>query len=266
MVEYFVWREPASYFFVSLSCLRKKWFRSFMPLLLSVVTDIFFRCYTITIIQLYSQEKDSATTTIHIPTLRKKMLRDFFQHIYHSHSMRRLVYYKGFVTLMRTELGVYKTCFFYKASHRIKSIHLKTAKKKYKYIEKYIFHIKSYYYFYFQGSPGKYILISPRSEANVSSSAPVTSGSSMLKSPGHRRIREGKKCRKVYGLEQRDLWCTQCKWKKACARFGNPAGAGAGTTQNNNTETSSTSLLMPAVGNHHANAGISSQAIRAIKF
>ena len=92
----------------------------------------------------------------------------------------------------------------------------------------------------------------------------------MLKSPGHRRIREGKKCRKVYGLEQRDLWCTQCKWKKACARFGKPAGshnAGAGTTQNNNTETSSTSLLMPAVGtNHHANAGISSQAIRAIKF
>ena len=91
----------------------------------------------------------------------------------------------------------------------------------------------------------------------------------MLKSPGHRRIREGKKCRKVYGLEQRDLWCTQCKWKKACARFGNPAGShNTGTTQNNNTETSSTSLLMPAaVGtNHHANAGISSQAIRAIKF
>jgi len=119
------------------------------------------------------------------------------------------------------------------------------------------------------GSPGKYILISPRSEANVSSSAPVTSGSSMLKSPGHRRIREGKKCRKVYGLEQRDLWCTQCKWKKACARFGKPAGShNTGTTQNNNTETSSTSLLMPAaVGtNHHANAGISSQAIRAIKF
>ena len=77
MVEYFVWREPASYFFVSLSCLRKKWFRSFMPLLLSVVTDIFFRCYTITIIQLYSQEKDSATTTIYT-YIRKKMLETFF--------------------------------------------------------------------------------------------------------------------------------------------------------------------------------------------
>ena len=23
----------------------------------------------------------------------------------------------------------------------------------------------------------------------------------------------------VYGIEQKDLWCTQCKWKKACGRF-----------------------------------------------
>ena len=28
-----------------------------------------------------------------------------------------------------------------------------------------------------------------------------------------------KKCRKVYGMEQRHLWCTQCRWKKACVRF-----------------------------------------------
>ena len=35
-----------------------------------------------------------------------------------------------------------------------------------------------------------------------------------------RRIRSDvKKCRKVYGIEKRDLWCTQCKWKKACTRF-----------------------------------------------
>ncbi|KAL1140330.1 hypothetical protein AAG570_000262 [Ranatra chinensis] len=35
-----------------------------------------------------------------------------------------------------------------------------------------------------------------------------------------RRIRgDTKKCRKVYGMEQRELWCTQCKWKKACTRF-----------------------------------------------
>lgn len=24
----------------------------------------------------------------------------------------------------------------------------------------------------------------------------------------------------VYGMDRRDLWCTQCKWKKACTRFG----------------------------------------------
>ena len=28
-----------------------------------------------------------------------------------------------------------------------------------------------------------------------------------------------KKCRKVYGMSNKDLWCTQCRWKKACARF-----------------------------------------------
>ncbi|KAH9491602.1 hypothetical protein Btru_031013 [Bulinus truncatus] len=36
----------------------------------------------------------------------------------------------------------------------------------------------------------------------------------------HRRPRsEVRKCRKVYGMENRDQWCTQCKWKKACTRF-----------------------------------------------
>eukprot|EP00062_Callorhinchus_milii_P011894 gi/632958340/ref/XP_007894980.1/ PREDICTED: zinc finger protein 704 isoform X2 [Callorhinchus milii] len=35
-----------------------------------------------------------------------------------------------------------------------------------------------------------------------------------------RKIRgEGKKCRKVYGMENRDMWCTACRWKKACQRF-----------------------------------------------
>ncbi|XP_014668619.1 PREDICTED: zinc finger protein 704-like [Priapulus caudatus] len=29
---------------------------------------------------------------------------------------------------------------------------------------------------------------------------------------------EGRKCRKVYGMDNRDLWCTQCRWKKACSR------------------------------------------------
>ncbi|XP_046887544.1 zinc finger protein 395a isoform X1 [Hypomesus transpacificus] len=35
-----------------------------------------------------------------------------------------------------------------------------------------------------------------------------------------RRVRgEAKKCRKVYGIEHRDQWCTACRWKKACQRF-----------------------------------------------
>ena len=31
---------------------------------------------------------------------------------------------------------------------------------------------------------------------------------------------DAKKCRKVYGMNHREQWCTQCKWKKACTRFG----------------------------------------------
>lgn len=135
------------------------------------------------------------------------------------------------------------------------------------------------------GSPGKYILISPPGNGSgghtgngdtISCSAPTSGGHSMLKSPGHRRIREGKKCRKVYGLEQRDLWCTQCKWKKACARFAKPSSAasaasGSLLTQAGSAshETSATSLLIPAgpAGNGiGAPGGTASNAVRAIKF
>ena len=43
---------------------------------------------------------------------------------------------------------------------------------------------------------------------------------SPLQQPYQKKIRsEGKKCRKVYGMENRHLWCTQCRWKKACVRF-----------------------------------------------
>ncbi|XP_053315453.1 zinc finger protein 395 [Spea bombifrons] len=39
-------------------------------------------------------------------------------------------------------------------------------------------------------------------------------------SNGSRKVRgEAKKCRKVYGIEHRDQWCTACRWKKACQRF-----------------------------------------------
>ncbi|KAM6977062.1 zinc finger protein 704 isoform 2-T2 [Aplochiton taeniatus] len=38
--------------------------------------------------------------------------------------------------------------------------------------------------------------------------------------PGIRKPRgEAKKCRKVYGMEKKDMWCTACRWKKACQRF-----------------------------------------------
>ncbi|XP_023654772.1 zinc finger protein 704 [Paramormyrops kingsleyae] len=39
-------------------------------------------------------------------------------------------------------------------------------------------------------------------------------------SAGSRKPRgEAKKCRKVYGMEKKDMWCTACRWKKACQRF-----------------------------------------------
>ncbi|XP_056879827.1 zinc finger protein 395-like [Takifugu flavidus] len=37
--------------------------------------------------------------------------------------------------------------------------------------------------------------------------------------PCRRPRGEAKKCRKVYGVEHRDRWCTACRWKKACQRF-----------------------------------------------
>ncbi|OXA58169.1 zinc finger protein 704 [Folsomia candida] len=39
-------------------------------------------------------------------------------------------------------------------------------------------------------------------------------------SPVRRPRGDTKKCRKVYGMERRENWCTQCRWKKACTRFG----------------------------------------------
>lgn len=37
---------------------------------------------------------------------------------------------------------------------------------------------------------------------------------------GGKKVRgEAKKCRKVYGVENRSQWCTACRWKKACQRF-----------------------------------------------
>ncbi|XP_032317496.1 SLC2A4 regulator isoform X2 [Camelus ferus] len=43
---------------------------------------------------------------------------------------------------------------------------------------------------------------------------PAKLGASLRKPRG-----DAKKCRKVYGMDRRDLWCTACRWKKACQRF-----------------------------------------------
>lgn len=50
--------------------------------------------------------------------------------------------------------------------------------------------------------------------ASPASASPASSSKARGRSRG-----ETRKCRKVYGMESRDSWCTQCKWKKACTRF-----------------------------------------------
>uniref|UniRef100_H0VLL1 Zinc finger protein 704 n=1 Tax=Cavia porcellus TaxID=10141 RepID=H0VLL1_CAVPO len=53
-----------------------------------------------------------------------------------------------------------------------------------------------------------------RQHAHTVLSSPPRGAISLRKPRG-----EGKKCRKVYGMENRDMWCTACRWKKACQRF-----------------------------------------------
>ncbi|KAK2504398.1 hypothetical protein MC885_006827, partial [Smutsia gigantea] len=53
-----------------------------------------------------------------------------------------------------------------------------------------------------------------RQHTNVVLSSPPRGTLSLRKPRG-----EGRKCRKVYGMEHRDMWCTACRWKKACQRF-----------------------------------------------
>uniref|UniRef100_T1K0B3 C2H2-type domain-containing protein n=1 Tax=Tetranychus urticae TaxID=32264 RepID=T1K0B3_TETUR len=54
-------------------------------------------------------------------------------------------------------------------------------------------------------------------QSSSSSSSSPSKGHSI--SPTRRSRTETRKCRKVYGMDNRDSWCTQCKWKKACTRF-----------------------------------------------
>ena len=74
---------------------------------------------------------------------------------------------------------------------------------------------------------GKYIRLSPKPYNSVAQAGALArnnpsspSNSQNTKSPIRRPRGDAKKCRKVYGMDHRELWCTQCKWKKACTRFG----------------------------------------------
>ncbi|KAM4836929.1 zinc finger protein 395 isoform 1-T2 [Thomomys bottae] len=54
----------------------------------------------------------------------------------------------------------------------------------------------------------------PAVKSHLVVTSPPRAQSSTRKARG-----EAKKCRKVYGIEHRDQWCTACRWKKACQRF-----------------------------------------------
>ncbi|XP_023611733.1 zinc finger protein 395 isoform X2 [Myotis lucifugus] len=54
----------------------------------------------------------------------------------------------------------------------------------------------------------------PAMKSHLIVTSPPRAQSSTRKARG-----EAKKCRKVYGIEHRDQWCTACRWKKACQRF-----------------------------------------------
>ncbi|OQV25887.1 hypothetical protein BV898_00033 [Hypsibius exemplaris] len=59
----------------------------------------------------------------------------------------------------------------------------------------------------------------PQSAASPGLSDGFSTVSSSFGSGISKKIRDIKKCRKVYGMDNREMWCTQCKWKKACTRF-----------------------------------------------
>ncbi|MEE6515529.1 hypothetical protein FKM82_024366 [Ascaphus truei] len=63
-------------------------------------------------------------------------------------------------------------------------------------------------------------LVQPALEACEKRPPILTTVTNSKPAAGARKARgEAKKCRKVYGMERRDLWCTACRWKKACQRF-----------------------------------------------
>ncbi|XP_040295039.1 SLC2A4 regulator [Bufo bufo] len=76
----------------------------------------------------------------------------------------------------------------------------------------------------FWQSPPPLLIKAPpvRPTLNISEKRPqiLTAPPNSKQAPGTRKPRgEAKKCRKVYGMERKDMWCTACRWKKACQRF-----------------------------------------------
>ncbi|XP_026009554.1 zinc finger protein 704 isoform X1 [Astatotilapia calliptera] len=59
----------------------------------------------------------------------------------------------------------------------------------------------------------------PSSHAIVNKNHPLIMPSPKSTQGARKPRGEAKKCRKVYGMEKRDMWCTACRWKKACQRF-----------------------------------------------
>ncbi|XP_032674678.1 zinc finger protein 395 [Odontomachus brunneus] len=68
------------------------------------------------------------------------------------------------------------------------------------------------------GTPVKHIKLSPR-PLQACHQQNMTGSTGKMPSSPRRTRNDVKKCRKVYGMNSRDLWCTQCRWKKACTRF-----------------------------------------------
>ncbi|PWA31733.1 hypothetical protein CCH79_00006712 [Gambusia affinis] len=81
----------------------------------------------------------------------------------------------------------------------------------------------------FKGAPGavthvRTVCIGEKRQPATSTHATVNKNHSLVtpatkSAAGTRKPRgEAKKCRKVYGMEKRDMWCTACRWKKALSR------------------------------------------------
>ncbi|XP_026187393.1 zinc finger protein 704 isoform X2 [Mastacembelus armatus] len=82
----------------------------------------------------------------------------------------------------------------------------------------------------FKGAPGhvthvRTVSIGEKRQPATSTHTAVNKNHALItpaakSTPGTRKPRgEAKKCRKVYGMEKKDMWCTACRWKKACQRF-----------------------------------------------